>query len=50
LSVLFGYINGVNPGPQPGNAFRFLMSVIPLILTMIAWLISNKLRFENKEA
>ena len=47
LSMLFGYVNGENPGPQPGNAFRFLMSVVPLILTVIAWLVSSRLSFEN---
>lgn len=48
LSLLFGYVNGANPGPHPGNAFRFLMSVIPLLLTLIAWLISRRLSFENE--
>jgi GPH family glycoside/pentoside/hexuronide:cation symporter len=48
LTVLFGYVNGQNPGPHPGNAFRFLMSVIPLVLTIIAWLISRTLSFENQ--
>jgi GPH family glycoside/pentoside/hexuronide:cation symporter len=50
LSLLFGYVNGRNPGPHPGNAFRFLMSVIPLVLTMIAWLISRRLSFDNKHS
>jgi GPH family glycoside/pentoside/hexuronide:cation symporter len=49
LSVLFGYVNGQNPGPHPGNAFRFLMSVIPLVLTILAWLISNRLTFEEAQ-
>lgn len=48
LTVLFGYVNGQNPGPHPGNAFRFLMSVIPFLLTIIAWLIARRLSFENK--
>lgn len=48
LSLLFGYVSGANPGPHPGNAFRFLMSVIPLVLTIIAWLISRKLSFEKE--
>jgi glycoside/pentoside/hexuronide:cation symporter, GPH family len=48
LSLIFGYVNGANPGPHPGNAFRFLMSVIPLVLTIIAWLISRRLSFENQ--
>jgi GPH family glycoside/pentoside/hexuronide:cation symporter len=50
LSLLFGYVNGANPGPQPANAFRFLMSVIPLVLTMIAWLMSRRLLFDSKQS
>jgi len=47
LGLLFGYVSGENPGPQPENAFRFLISVFPLVFTFIAWLISSKLSFEN---
>jgi GPH family glycoside/pentoside/hexuronide:cation symporter len=49
LSVLFGYVSGENPGPHPENAFRFLMSAIPLVLTIIAWLISSRLSFGNTQ-
>jgi glycoside/pentoside/hexuronide:cation symporter, GPH family len=42
LGVLFGYVSGENPGPQPENAFRFLISVFPLVFMIIAWLISRK--------
>jgi GPH family glycoside/pentoside/hexuronide:cation symporter len=48
LSLLFGYVNGQNPGSQPANAFRFLMSVIPFVLTLIAWLIATRLSFDNQ--
>jgi len=48
LSLLFGYVSGANPGPHPENAFRFLMGVIPLLLTIIAWLIARGLSFENE--
>jgi len=47
LSLLFGYVNGANPGPHPENAFRFLIGVVPLLFTIIAWLIASKLSFEN---
>lgn len=47
LSLLFGYVSGENPGPHPENAFRFLMSVIPLVLTICAWLIANRLSFDQ---
>ena len=50
LSLLFGYVNGENPGPHPENAFRFLMSVIPLVLTIIAWLIASRLSFESTQS
>jgi glycoside/pentoside/hexuronide:cation symporter, GPH family len=48
LGLLFGYVSGENPGPQPENAFRFLMAVIPLACTVIAWLIASRLSFENE--
>jgi GPH family glycoside/pentoside/hexuronide:cation symporter len=50
LGLLFGYVSGDNPGPQPENAFRFLMSVIPLVFAVIAWLISSRLSFDYKQA
>ena len=49
LGLLFGYISGDNPGPHPENAFRFLISVFPLVFTSIAWLIASRLSFENKQ-
>ena len=48
LGLLFGYINGENPGPQPENAFRFLMSVFPFVFTIIAWIIASRLSFESE--
>jgi GPH family glycoside/pentoside/hexuronide:cation symporter len=50
LGLLFGYVSGQKPGPQPENAFRFLISVFPLVFTIIAWLIASRLSFENKPA
>jgi GPH family glycoside/pentoside/hexuronide:cation symporter len=50
LSLLFGYVSGENPGPQPENAFRFLISVFPLVFTIISGLIASRLSFENKPA
>jgi GPH family glycoside/pentoside/hexuronide:cation symporter len=49
LGLLFGYVSGENPGPQPENAFRFLMGVFPLVFAIIAWLIASRLSFENKQ-
>ena len=49
LGLLFGYVSGENPGPHPENAFRFLMSVFPLVFTIFAGLIASRLSFENKQ-
>jgi GPH family glycoside/pentoside/hexuronide:cation symporter len=49
LGLLFGYISGENPGPHPENAFRFLISVFPLVFSLIAWLIASRLSFENEQ-
>jgi GPH family glycoside/pentoside/hexuronide:cation symporter len=45
LAVLFGYVSGEDPGPQPGNAFRFLISVVPFVSMVLAWLVSVKVPF-----
>lgn len=42
LGLLFGYVSGENPGPNPGAAFRFLMSVVPFIFMVIGWLLAYK--------
>jgi GPH family glycoside/pentoside/hexuronide:cation symporter len=49
LGLLFGYVSGGDPGPQPENAFRFLMSVFPLVFTIFAWLIASRLSFDYKQ-
>ena len=49
LGLLFGYVRGDNPGPQQENAFRFLMSALPLVFTIIALLIVSRLSFENEQ-
>ena len=50
LGLLFGYVSGENPGPQPENAFRFLISVFPFVFTIAAWLIASRLSFENEQS
>jgi GPH family glycoside/pentoside/hexuronide:cation symporter len=37
IGVLFGYVSGENPGPQPENAFRFLIGVVPVLSLALAW-------------
>jgi GPH family glycoside/pentoside/hexuronide:cation symporter len=36
LTVLFGYVSGVEPGPNPDGAFRFLLVVIPGVSLLLA--------------
>jgi len=36
VGVLFGYISGEHPGPQPDLAFRFLISVVPVISLLLS--------------
>ncbi len=36
-SVLFGYVSGENPGPQPAMAFRFLLGFAPLGVLAMSW-------------
>ena len=46
LGVLFGYVSGDNPGPQPGSAFRFLIGVLPFFFTVLTLLLSRKLQLK----
>jgi GPH family glycoside/pentoside/hexuronide:cation symporter len=48
LAVLFGYVSGEDPGPNPENAFRFLISVLPFVFMMIALLLSRRFPFEDQ--
>ncbi len=38
IGLLFGYVSGDHPGPQPGIAFRFLIGILPVISLAIACL------------
>jgi GPH family glycoside/pentoside/hexuronide:cation symporter len=46
LGVLFGYVSGEDPGPDPASAFRFLMSVLPFIFMVAALLLARTLQLE----
>ena len=49
--VLFQFESGNNPGPQPDNAARFLLTVFPLILMVISFAFSFFIDFgETKPA
>jgi GPH family glycoside/pentoside/hexuronide:cation symporter len=45
LGVLFGYVSGENPGPQPGIAFRFLIGAVPLVFLVLALVLSWRLEW-----
>jgi GPH family glycoside/pentoside/hexuronide:cation symporter len=47
LGVLFGYVSGENPGPDPKNAFRFLIGVFPFLCLVLAWALARRLDFES---
>jgi len=49
LGLLFGYVSGEDPGPNPASAFRFLMSVLPFICMAAALLLARTLRLEAYE-
>ena len=48
LGVLFGYVSGEQPGPDPGNAFRFLIGVFPFVCLVIAWMLARRLNLEEQ--
>ncbi len=47
--VLFHFESGKNPGPQPGNAARFLLTVFPLILMVISFGFSFLINFDDQK-
>ena len=48
LGVLFGYVSGENPGPQPGNAFRFLIGAFPLLFLLVETIKRNLKKTSKK--
>ena len=49
VSVLYGFESGDDPGPQPDNAARFLLTVFPPILMVISFIFSFFLDFKDSE-
>jgi GPH family glycoside/pentoside/hexuronide:cation symporter len=43
--VIFGFESGQNPGPQPDNAARFLLTVFPFVLMLISFAFSFFINF-----
>ncbi len=43
--VLYGFESGLNPGSQPGNAARFLLTIVPPVLMVISFIFSFFIHF-----
>jgi len=50
MGKIFGYVSGENPGPDPEATFRYLISVVPLLLLIVAFVISLFLKDFMKES
>jgi GPH family glycoside/pentoside/hexuronide:cation symporter len=48
--VLYQYESGANPGPQPDQASRFLLTIAPPILMVISFVFSFFINFEEVKA
>jgi glycoside/pentoside/hexuronide:cation symporter, GPH family len=46
LGLWFGYQSSTEPGPQPGNAARFMMVVFPFLLMIISFAVSQFVRIK----
>jgi GPH family glycoside/pentoside/hexuronide:cation symporter len=46
---LYGYESGANPGTQPDQASRFLLTIFPPVLMLISFAFSFFINFENIE-
>ncbi len=49
VSAWFGFVNGDNPGPQPDNAARFLLTIFPMVLMVISFAFSFFINFAKTE-
>ncbi len=49
VGLVYGYESGQNPGPNPEGAFRFLMSIVPFGLLLIAFLITFLFKEEHPD-
>ncbi|GMX61665.1 MFS transporter [Paenibacillus elgii] len=44
VGLLFGYVSGEQPGPDPQGTFRCLISVVPFCLLAVSFLIASALK------
>ena len=49
ITLAFGFVDGSQPGDNPGMAARFMFSVFPVVLMTISWLISRLVKFDSEE-
>lgn len=50
VGMIFGYVNGENPGPNPEATFRYLISVVPLCLLAVSFIITLFLKDFTKSS
>jgi len=50
VGMVFGYVSGENPGPNPEATFRYLISLIPCCLLLISFMISLFLKKISDDA
>ncbi|MCM3272459.1 MFS transporter [Paenibacillus elgii] len=48
VGMLFGYVSGEQPGPDPQGTFRYLISVVPFCLLAVSFLIAVTFHFPDK--
>ncbi len=48
VGIIFGYESGERPGPNPEATFRYLISIVPLGLLAIAFVLSLFVRIESE--
>ncbi|RJE88491.1 MFS transporter [Paenibacillus sp. 1011MAR3C5] len=49
VGMIFGYESGENPGNDPETTFRVLISVVPLLLLLISFILSYFVRLRGDE-
>lgn len=47
ITLLFGFVDGNNPGDRPGLAARFMIGVFPVVLMGISYWISRYVHFDE---
>lgn len=49
LTPLFGYVSGEQPGSQPDVAFRYFMTILPVLALLVAILIARSYKGRSKQ-